>query len=176
MAIPEFVDVAPVHRPRTYSSPPRRPGSWVADRPGDLAGRQPRGASLGSQGPDQGYALTLAELLAPAVHLQPGEHLEDVLAGAAAIASRRSSRFGRAPISADVRVGLAVWGFLVESPAEALVAIRRAMFAGIHHPHSYERLAEVADAVPVDVLAQPVPTTLDQARADWHLVLSVRPS
>ena len=61
MAAPPFVPHSPVDKPRTYESPDHVPEAWRADRPGDLAGRQPAGAQLGYQGPDQGYGLLLAE-------------------------------------------------------------------------------------------------------------------
>ena len=36
MAAPDFVPLDPARRLRSYSSPPRRPGAWIADRPGEL--------------------------------------------------------------------------------------------------------------------------------------------
>ena len=49
--------------PKYYESPPRADGSWRAERPGDCPG-QPPGDGLGSQGPDQGYALKLVKQFA----------------------------------------------------------------------------------------------------------------
>ena len=73
MAAPKYVPTLPTDAPRTYGSPDHVPDDWRPDRPGDLGGAQPRGPRLGTQGPDQGYALRLATLLEPALRLQPGE-------------------------------------------------------------------------------------------------------
>ena len=59
VAAPDYVPTRPTDRPRRYESPPRRGNSWSPDRPADLLEGQPAGERLGSQGPDQGYALTL---------------------------------------------------------------------------------------------------------------------
>ena len=40
-----------------YSSPDVVPDAWTPDRPGVVDGPQPSGPRLGTQGPDQGYAL-----------------------------------------------------------------------------------------------------------------------
>ena len=50
MAAPEYVPTEPQQTVRSYSSPPWRPESWYADRPGELDGRQPSGDLLGSPG------------------------------------------------------------------------------------------------------------------------------
>ena len=60
MAAPKFSPVAPIDTARGYASPDHVPDPWTNDRPGDIAGRQPVGARLGFQGPDQGYGLRLA--------------------------------------------------------------------------------------------------------------------
>ncbi len=69
MAAPKFSPVAPLDDARGYESPDHVPDRWSADRPAE-AGRQPTGARLGFQGPDQGYALTLAARLRPEVQVQ----------------------------------------------------------------------------------------------------------
>ena len=61
MTAPQYVPVKAIDDTRLYTSPPRRPGSWTQDRPAELLSGQPRGDRLGSPGPDQGFALTLAE-------------------------------------------------------------------------------------------------------------------
>ena len=43
MAAPEYVPVKSTDRARAYESPDYVPGPWLADRPGDLDGRQPEG-------------------------------------------------------------------------------------------------------------------------------------
>ena len=103
-----------------YSSPPQRVRSWRADRPGDLpTSPLPSGGGYGHQGPDQGYALNLAKRFIPILKLQPGESVNDVVAGCVTVALKRASLFGRAPLAEDLRVAFAHWGFLDDSPLSA---------------------------------------------------------
>ena len=152
MGAPEFVPPRPARRTRGYSSPPRRPGSWAADRPGDLAGPQPEGERFGSPGPDQGYALTLANHLRDEFHLGEHEHFEDAAAVVASLASRRAAMFGRAPMAEDVRCALAVWG-LDGAAAPELQRVRAEMFSEVHHPHYSVRLRAAVDVIDPALLA-----------------------
>jgi hypothetical protein len=140
MAAPEHVPTKPTTLVRSYGSPPRRPTPWVADRPGEIRGRQPEGEQLGTPGPDQGYALALARRFAGGLHLTAGESEADALAAAAAIAMKRSGLFGRAPIVHDVRIGLTVWGLLDAAADPELVELRRGWFEEVHHVHHYTEL------------------------------------
>ena len=80
MAAPEYVPTDPTAVPH-YRSPDVVPASWSADRAGSVGVAQPIGEGLGSQGPDQGYALTLTHLFDDRVVLAPGESRADVMAG-----------------------------------------------------------------------------------------------
>jgi hypothetical protein len=152
MAAPEYVPVKPMDDVRAYESPPRRPDPWRADRPGDFTGAQPRGRSLGSQGPDQGYALKLArEVFLPQLALG-GVAADDALAGGVAVALARASVFGRAPVAHDLRLAFGLWGFLDPSPPADLVEARKAAFAGVAHPHHYAELRALVDTVPESTL------------------------
>jgi hypothetical protein len=173
MGAPEHVPVNPATVVRTYTSPPWRSGSWMADRPGEIDGRQPEGERLGTPGPDQGYALTLVERFRDRVHVGEGEDVEDALAVGAAIAMKRSALFGRAPVTHDITVGLGVWGYLDPSPSADLVAVRREWCAEVHHVHHYSELRRVADAVPDDVLRRPHGVILDTHRTDWRSCLDL---
>lgn len=175
MAAPEYVPISPTARPRHYTSPPRRPDQWHADRPGEVVGGpQPRdGNRMGSQGPDQGYIWTLVHLVEDKIHLADGEDAHDALAGAVAVALKRASLFGRAPVVHDLTVALTVWGFLDAEPPADLVAARRRLFEGVGHLHHYPAQRAVADAVPDDVLADtPAQVTAAHA-ADWRSLLSL---
>ena len=172
MGAPEYVPLSTA-AVRSYRSAPRRPGSWMADRPGELEGRQPVGERLGSPGPDQGYVLTLARRFEGKVHLGDGEHEADALAGAAAIGLKRASLFGRAPVIDDVRIGLALWRWLDESPPADLAEARREMFEEAHHPHHYDKLRAIVDAVSADTLVRPTATVMGAAAGDWRSVLDV---
>lgn len=173
MAAPDYVPLAPARTVRSYSSPPWRPGSWEAARPGDLDGRQPLGERLGVPGPDQGYVLTLAQRFEGGLALAEGEHEADAVAGCSAVALKRAALFGRAPVIHDLRAAFTIWRFLgPEAPAE-LLALRTPMFEECHHPHHYERLRVIADAVPAELLHRPHQVILDEASADWRSCLRV---
>jgi hypothetical protein len=172
MAAPKFAPVEPLDRARGYESPPYVPDSWAPDRPAEIRGRQPTGARLGFQGPDQGYALRLAALVRPEVVVQPAESVDDALAGCTAIALRRASLYGRAPIMLDVRLGLTIWGFFDPDPPGDLVGVRRPAFEGVADTlHHYEERRALVDSVPEATLRQ----TLDEVGAaypqDWRRLL-----
>jgi hypothetical protein len=172
MAAPEHVPVDRTKPVRAYESPPRRPGSWLPDRPGEvIADGQPHGAHLGHQGPDQGYALKLARQFEGKLSLTAGEHEKDALAGAVAVAMKRASLFGRAPVVHDLTVALTVWGFLDEEPAKELVDLRKHLFEEVWHPHHYAGLGHIVDLVPGRTLRL-VPSYVSEAhRSDWRSLL-----
>jgi hypothetical protein len=160
----------PIPDVRAYESPPRRPDSWRADRPADFAEdhRQPRGDLLGSPGPDQGYALHLAHVLEPDLHLAEGEHARDAVAGIVAIGLKRASLLGRAPVIHDLRIAATIFGYLDATPDPELVSLRRELFEEVSHFHHYMELRRLVDMVPASVLRQ----TPDQVRrahdAGWR--------
>lgn len=176
MAAPEHVPENPSTTVKAYESNPRRPESWRSDRPADFASsqRQPSGARLGSQGPDQGYALKLAnDLIAPELQLQPGEHAKDALAGIVAVGLKRASLFGRAPVIHDLRIAMTVFGFHAPSPDPALVGFRKTQFEEVGHFHHYMELRSIADRVSADVLRQ-TPAQIDAAHAaNWRSLLDL---
>lgn len=172
MAAPKFAPVTPLDRARGYESPDYVPEQWLADRPAEVPGRQPVGPRLGYQGPDQGYALTLARRLRPEIQVQPGESIDDAVAGCTAIAMRRASLFGRAPVMPDLRIAFTIWGFLDPAPPAELVEVRRPVFFGVADSlHHYEERRALVDSVPEATLRQ----TLDQVRAaypaNWRTLL-----
>jgi hypothetical protein len=154
MAAPQYVPVPPTDRPRVYESPDVVPAAWRADRPGELAGPQPQGTRLGFQGPDQGYALKLAdEQFRPRLQLGPTEHADDALAGCVGIALRRASLYGRAPVIHDLTLAFTIWGFLDDSPPAPLAELRRKAFEGVGHTaHHYAEGRAIVDAVPESTL------------------------
>lgn len=172
MAAPEHVPVETTHRPRGYESPPRLRESWRAARPGDVVDAgQPKGARLGSQGPDQGYVLTLTRHFEGKLRLTEGEHERDALAGAASLALKRASIFGRAPVIHDLEVALTVWGFLGDAPAD-LVAFRKSRFEEVGHFHHYAELRHLTDLVADDVLRQTPAQIALAHRADWRTLIA----
>lgn len=153
MAAPEYVPTdtrSRVPRPGLPMPPSRRSAGAVARRPGALGTQQPVGPSFGRQGPDQGYALVLARSFEDRLVLAEGETKHDVVAACVAVALKRASLFGRAPVIHDLEIAFTLLGFLGAAPAE-LVACRRSHLAGAAHDH--HRTRAVADAVPEATLA-----------------------
>lgn len=154
--------------PKYYQSPPRRGDSWKPNRPGELVrDGQPHGAGLGSQGPDQGFAYSVARRIAAELHLQPGEHTDDVIAGCVPVALKRASQFMRGPSVHDVRIAYELFGFLDPSPSAALVNARKPLFDHVSHAHHKGGRQAIADLVPAALLKQPVGAIQD-AVADWR--------
>ena len=149
MAAPHFVPTAPVDEPRSYRSPDHVPAAWMPDRPAELTGRQPQGARLGFQGPDQGYGLTLANRFRSRLALQPGESADDAVRGCLNVALRRASLFGRAPVVHDLTIAFTIWGLLDAAAPDDLVAVRRTAFEGLADAaHHYAEGRAVAEGIP----------------------------
>ena len=168
MAAPDHVPDR-VTTAKHYSSPPQRGGGWNADRPGELVGAGDAGvATLGSQGPDQGYALTLTSVFDDRIHLESGEHRSDVDAGCVAVALKRASLFGRAPVVHDLRVAYTLFGFLDNPSPPDLVEFRRGLFAEVHYSFHYFERRSIADLVPDTVLRQTPDQVATRYRANWQ--------
>ena len=172
VAAPEYVPQPAIKHVRSYESPPRRPDSWAPDRPGDVAAGFERGDRFGSPGPDQGYVLVLARRFRGQLQLASDENEDDAVAGAVAVALKRASLFGRAPVIHDVQVALTVWGFLGNAPPD-LIAYRQRLFAEVANPHHYPEQRRIVDLVPDAVLMQTPEQVAQAQRADWKSVLSL---
>lgn len=167
MAAPEYVPRSPLDKPRVYSSPPWSGDEWLADRPGELAGRQPLGPRLGYPGPDQGFVLKLATRFEDKLVLDETESRHDVVAGCCGVALKRASLFGRAPTVHDLTVAFTIWGYLAPADGE-LLRLRRPLFDGVAHPHHYMARRRIADLVPQAVLRLSPAEVTRQAQADWR--------
>ena len=173
MAAPEYVPVKAIDDTRIYRAPPRVLGSWVQDRPAELLSGQPRGDRLGSPGPDQGFALTLAERFRGKLALRPGEHEADAFAGCLTVALKRASLFGRAPVVHDLTIAFTLFGFLDESADDGLVAVRRSYFEEVANPHHYAEQRRIADLVPEATLGLTPAEVTSQVGADWKALLAL---
>lgn len=153
MAAPKFAPVAVTDEVRAYESPAHVPAPWSSGRPGDVVGFQPEGGRLGYQGPDQGFALKIANGFRDRLHVSPGESVDDAVRGCLGIALRRASMFSRAPVVHDLTVAFTMWGFLDETPPDDLVELRRSSFEGVANTvHHYDEGRMLVDAIPTGTL------------------------
>jgi hypothetical protein len=138
MAQPDFVPIVPSDRARPLLRL-STPAAWRQERPAELVDlRAADGPGLGATGPDLGFGLKLAQQVARRAVLAEGERLQDAIAGCFACGARRASLFHRAPVSYDMELAFALWGFLPGAPDE-LVAFRRPIFAGVAHDYARQR-------------------------------------
>jgi len=151
------------------------PAPWVPHRPGESrpAPKTGRVVGLGVPGPDQGYALGLARRFKDRLGLDPDEHADDVLAGAVAIALRRASLFGRAPVASDIELALALFKYLVAEegtwPTADLLEWRREHFAGAAHDYWVRRsLADSVPEQPLRLKPEKVAELLESAATRWR--------
>ena len=165
MSAPKFVPVATVAAFRGDSAlPPAQ--EWRTDRPGEIVGEVPTGRRMGRPGPDQGYAIKLANTFHTKLHLTPGEHEHDVLAGILPVALKRAALYGRAPVIHDLQMAFTLFGFLdADAPADQ-VAMRKTAFEAAGHHYDLQRA--IADMVPDTTLRM---SALDQASVPWRELL-----
>ena len=128
------LEISDLPRPKRRPHPAR---SWVPDRPGELGGPEDMrsGAGFGTTGPDGGYALSL--VAGRDLTLAEGEHRANADVAVAAVASARSSLFGRAPIGKDIDLALVLLGYDttdISDEAATKLALRRVgWFAAVAH-------------------------------------------
>lgn len=169
MAAPEYVPNSLAQQPRKgLPIPPAR--AWRPDRPGDLAARQPSGATLGNPGPDQGYGLLLAKRFRDRLEVSEHESVADVEAGCLGVGLRRASLFGRAPVIHDFTVAYTIWGFLGGAPGE-LVDHRRPLFEEAAHHYWDQR--HIVDQVPEATLRLLPAQAQQRFPADWRQLLGL---
>jgi hypothetical protein len=168
MAQPDYVPIGAEARVREVERlPVARP--WYAERPAELRGPPPRGASFGSPGPDAGYGMMLARQFADRVQLEPGEHAADAVAGCFAVGTARAGLLGRAPVVYDMELAYALWGFLNGAPPE-LVAYRVPLFRGASRHYDNQR--EIVARVPESTLLL-TPADVRTRLGEWRTLLKV---
>ena len=174
MAVDPYVPTRPEDAPRRSVAIPPAVG-WKAVRPGDLDPAEPiqkKGNLFGTPGPDSGYALTLAERFHDRINPVFPETVHDAEALAAQFAMRRGGVLGRAPIQLDVELGLTLFGWLGDPPAD-LVEWRRLAVANVGH--DYARRTTLIEAIPEWVVRHRV----DDIRArmgEWRHLLGLETS
>ena len=174
MAAPKFTTVVPTNEPRAYGSPGHVPASWAPDRPGEIVGFQPRGERLGAPGPDQGFAIKIANSLRSKLRVDGGENIDDVVQGCLGVALRRASLFSRAPVVHDLTIAFTIWGYFDEVPPRDLVVLRTRMFEGLRHVgHHYTEGREIVDQVPVETLQMTPAQVASRYSGDWRELLGL---
>jgi len=172
MAAPKFSPVGSPDAARYYASPDHVPDKWIPGRPGEIEGFQPEGRHLGTQGPDQGYALKIAAQLRPKLQLQPDEHADDAVRGCLDVALRRASIFSRAPVVYDLDIAFTIWGFYDPHPPVELVEKRRGMFEGLRLVgHHYAEARAVVDQVPESTLRMTPAGVAAAYPSNWRSLL-----
>jgi hypothetical protein len=147
MTQPKFAPVAESGEVReAYKLPVA--GEWISHRPSDYkpAPRAAHRPNTGIPGPDQGYALHLAERFRDRLVLTDAEHSEDVSTAATVIGLRRAALYGRGPVSHDIELALRLFGYLDGVPSATLVEARERLVSGIAHDYWQQR--DLADLVP----------------------------
>jgi hypothetical protein len=95
--------------------------------------------------------MTLVHTAAARFFLDPSESAHDVELGIALLAARRAALSGRAPSWSDVEVAADLFG-LRGRATPAIIADRRARFAGVAHSYATQRA--FVDAVSDDAISQ----------------------
>jgi hypothetical protein len=160
---PSFVPITDGQRLRPVMAQPT--ATHVTGKAAEM--RSPEvttGDLFGSPGPDQGYALLLAHHMSDSLVLRDDEDAHDVEVGAALLAGRRASLYGRAPAIYDLQVALGIFGFLTGAPAD-LVEVRQVLFRSIGHSYAAQR--RLVDAVPERSLRM-TPDQAASSTAKWR--------
>jgi hypothetical protein len=171
MAVDPYVPTREEDAPRRSVAIPPASG-WRAARPGDIdpaVGSGRKGVLFGTPGPDSGYALTLAGRFGDRIAAVAPETVHDAEMIGAQVAMRRGGLFGRAPIALDVELGLTLFGWLGDAPAD-LVEWRRLGVAGV--AHDYPRRIGLVEGIPDAVIRQK-PEEIRGRLAEWRQLLGL---
>ena len=101
--------------------------------------------------------------------LSDAERVDDAVAGCTAIAMRRASLYGRAPVIHDLRIAFTIWGFLDPAPdrrARRPAGRRRSRASPI--PHHYEELRALVDSVPEATLRMTPASVAETYSVSWR--------
>ena len=175
MAVPKFAPVPIVDDARAYASPDHVPGAWMPDRPAEIRGFQPEGRRLGSQGPDQGFGIKVANTFRSKIHVTTGESVAAAVQGCLGLGLKRASMFSRAPVVHDFTIAFTVWGFLDTTPPDDLVELRRQLFEGLQRAvHSYDEQRSIVDMMPESTLRMTPQQAAAAYPGRWRDLVGVR--
>jgi hypothetical protein len=172
MAAPRFAPVPAIDEARSYASPDHVPAAWTPNRPGDIDGFQPTGDRMGFQGPDQGFAIKIANTFRPRLQLTARETADDAVRGCLGVGLRRASLFSRAPVVHDLTIAFTIWGYLdADAPAE-LIDLRARVFEGVANTlHHYAEARAIVDMVPESTLRMQPAQVAAKFPAAWRELL-----
>ncbi len=143
---------------------------WTQSRVAELSKPgQPSGHYMGYQGPDQGYAISLANSFEEELVTNGPASKHDAITGCVQVALRRASLFGRAPCRTDLEFAFTLFGFIGEAP-ESLTKARDEWFAGCDHDYWSQRA--IADLVSPEVLKLSLSDLKDKME-DWTKLISI---
>jgi hypothetical protein len=127
---------------------------------------------MGRPGPDQGFAIKLANSFHGKLHLTEGEDEHDAMAGALGVGLKRASMFSRAPVIHDLKLAFALFGYTNPSAPVDLVAFRKSAFEAVGHHYELQR--SIADLVPEETLRM-TPEAVERrvAGGQWQTLLSM---
>ena len=104
--------------------------------------------------------------------MQAGESVGDAVAGCTAIALRRASLYGRAPVIHDLRIAFTIWGYFDAEPPGELVDLRRPLFEGVADSlHHYDERRALVDSVPEATLRMTPAQVAAAYPGSWRTLL-----
>jgi hypothetical protein len=90
-----------------------------------------------------------------------------------AVALKRASLFGRAPVIHDLTIAFTLFGFLDADADDELVAWRRSLFEEVSNPHHYVEQRAIADLVPESTLRLSPSEVTARHDTDWRSLLDL---
>jgi hypothetical protein len=118
--------------------------------------------------------LKLARSFEGKLQLQPGEKVDDAIAGCLGVALRRASMFSRAPVIHDFTIAYTIFGFLDPKPAPELLQLRLSLFEGVSHTLvHYQEQRRIVDMVPEATLRMSPADVQSAYPARWKELLGV---
>lgn len=98
----------------------------------------------------------LTDTIRGTLKLGAHEHEADALAVVGAVALKRASLFGRAPVIHDVKAAVRILGFDAAPPTGAPGERRRLRLEEAHHPHFYDKVRSVVDEIGPELVHRPL--------------------
>ena len=159
----------PPTSPASTSRPPWRPRG-VAGRSAGRAGRRPAArapARLPRSRPGLRHQAGPTASTTACV-LTAGEHAADAMAGCTAVALKRASLFGRAPVVHDLTAAFTIWGFLGRGRTPSWCGCASRCSRRSSSVHHYMERRKIADLVPQAVLKLSHQEIAKVAAQDWR--------